>query len=77
MRGACRSTREPAAGAGIALLTRSYVRGDPRFVPVLPHLAPPPNELWAVTHQDLRGAARVVAAMRWLETLVRKAEGPP
>lgn len=64
-----------AAGAGIALLTNSYVRGDPRFVPILPRLAPPSSDLWAVTHQDLRGAARVAAAMRWLEELVRRSEG--
>lgn len=66
-----------AAGAGIALLTRSYVRGDPRFAPVLPGLEPPPSEIWAVTHQDLRASARVVAALRWLEQLVRHTEGPP
>jgi DNA-binding transcriptional LysR family regulator len=63
-----------AAGAGIALLTSAYVRGDHRFVPVLPRLAPPPSELWTVTHQDLRGVARVVAALRWLEELVRSSE---
>lgn len=65
-----------AAGAGIALVTRSYVRGDPRFVRVLPRLEPPPREIWAATHQDLRGSARVVAALRWLEELVRESEGP-
>jgi len=66
-----------AAGAGIALLTVSVVRGDPRLVQVLPGLEPPANEIWAVTHADLRASARVVAALRWLEQLVRATEGPP
>jgi DNA-binding transcriptional LysR family regulator len=61
-----------AAGAGIALLTASVVRNDPRYAPVLPRLEAPPNELWAVTHPDLRSAARVTAALRWLEQLVRE-----
>jgi DNA-binding transcriptional LysR family regulator len=65
-----------AAGAGIALLTRSYVRGDPRFAPLLPGIEAPQSEIWAVTHQDLRGSARVAAALRWLERLVRETEGP-
>ena len=61
-----------AAGAGIALLTASYVRDDPRFEPVLPRLAPPPNEIWAVTHSDLRAAARISAVLRWLERVIRE-----
>jgi DNA-binding transcriptional LysR family regulator len=64
-----------AAGAGVALLTRSYVRGDPRYERVLPLLEPPATELWAVTHQDLRGAARVTAVLHWIERLVRETEG--
>jgi DNA-binding transcriptional LysR family regulator len=65
-----------AAGAGIALLTASYVRGDPAFAPVLPSLRPPANEIWAVTHPDLRSTARVAAVLRWLEDLVLATEGP-
>jgi len=65
-----------AAGAGIALLTVSTVRGDPAFSPVLPSLRPPDNEIWAVTHPDLRTSARVVAVLRWLEQLVLEREGP-
>jgi hypothetical protein len=42
---------------------------------VLPTLRPPPNEIWAVTHPDLRSAARVVAVLRWLEELVVATEG--
>jgi DNA-binding transcriptional LysR family regulator len=64
-----------AAGAGIAILTLGTVKGDPRYVKVLPQLEPPPNELWEVTHSALRTSARVVAALRWLEQLVRKTYG--
>jgi DNA-binding transcriptional LysR family regulator len=64
-----------AAGAGIASLTASYVRDDPRYVRVLPRLEPPPNDLWAVTHPDLRSTARVAAVLRFLEQLVREVEG--
>jgi DNA-binding transcriptional LysR family regulator len=63
------------AGAGIALLTASAVRGDPAFSPVLPSLRPPANEIWAVTHPELRSAARVAAVLRWLEELVLASEG--
>jgi DNA-binding transcriptional LysR family regulator len=64
-----------AAGAGIAILTLGTVKGDPRYVKVLPQVEPPPNELWEVTHSALRTSARVVAALRWLEQLVRKTYG--
>jgi DNA-binding transcriptional LysR family regulator len=63
-----------AAGAGIGLLTASFVRGDPRFVPVLPRLELPMNELWAVTHPDLRSNVRIIATLRWLEQLVQRSE---
>ena len=65
-----------AAGAGIALLTVSAVRGDPAYAAVLPALRPPQAEIWAVTHPGLRKAARVAAVLRWLEELVRATEGP-
>lgn len=61
-----------AAGAGIALLTASRVRGDARFTRVVPEAAPPPDEVWAVTHPGLRASARVAVALRWLEQLVRE-----
>lgn len=64
-----------AAGAGIALLTASAVRGDPAFTPVLPSLRPPAAEIWAVTHPELRTSARVSAVLRWLEELVLAKEG--
>jgi DNA-binding transcriptional LysR family regulator len=66
-----------AAGAGIALLTMSAVRNDPAFAAVLPSLRAPTNDIWAVTHPDLRATARVVAVLRWLEQLVSASEGPP
>lgn len=59
-----------AAGAGLALLTSVFVRGDPRLELVLPRLQPPPTEVWAVTHPDLRSSARVVAMLHWIEKLV-------
>ncbi|WP_242333761.1 LysR substrate-binding domain-containing protein [Anaeromyxobacter sp. SG66] len=65
-----------AAGAGIALLTVSTVRDDPAFAPVLPSLRPPANEIWAVTHPELRSTARVATVLRWLEALVLASEGP-
>jgi DNA-binding transcriptional LysR family regulator len=65
-----------AAGAGIALLTASAVRGDPAYTAVLPALRPPYAEIWAVTHPRLRTVARVAAVLRWLEELVLATEGP-
>ncbi len=59
-----------AAGGGIALLSVGFARADPRLQRILPQLAPPPLELWAVTHGDLRASARVTAVLRWLDRLV-------
>lgn len=64
-----------AGGAGIALLSSAFVRNDHRFEPVLPSVRPPPLELWAVTHGDLRASARVSATLRWLERLVLEGGG--
>jgi len=61
-----------AAGTGVALLTQSYVRGDARFEPLLPRLEPPSGELWAVTHSDLRAAARIAVVLRWLQQVIRE-----
>jgi DNA-binding transcriptional LysR family regulator len=61
-----------AAGAGVALLTADIAGADPRYVRVLPRLEAPTLEVWAVTHPDLRSSARVTAALRWLEQLVRR-----
>jgi DNA-binding transcriptional LysR family regulator len=61
-----------AAGAGIAFLNHSYLRPDTPVARVLPDLEPPASEMWALTHPDLRSAARVAAALRWLEELVRE-----
>ncbi len=64
-----------AAGAGIALFAISFVQSDPRFVNVLPRLEAPAREMWLVTHADLRASARVAAAARFVEGLVRRSEG--
>ena len=66
LHGAC------AAGAGIALISSAFARGDARLEPVLPALEPPALELWAVTHADLRSTARVATTLRWLEELVQR-----
>ncbi|MCE9573134.1 MAG: LysR family transcriptional regulator [Deltaproteobacteria bacterium] len=55
-----------AAGAGIALVGTFIAPHEPRLVPVLPALQPPPRDLWLVMHQDLRGTARVAAVSAWL-----------
>jgi DNA-binding transcriptional LysR family regulator len=61
-----------AAGAGIAPVITAYVRNDARFVQVLPRLPAPSNDIWWVTHPDLRASARVGAVIHWLEALVRE-----
>jgi DNA-binding transcriptional LysR family regulator len=50
-----------AAGHGIALLPDYVGAREPRLRRLLPRLLGPTRELWFVTHQDLRGNARVVA----------------
>ncbi len=62
-----------AAGAGVALISEAFIRNDPRYQRVLPRLQPPSDDLWAVTHADLRAAARVTVTLRWLDQLVREA----
>jgi DNA-binding transcriptional LysR family regulator len=62
-----------AAGAGIALISEAFLRGDARYQRILPRLQPPSDDLWAVTHADLRSAARVTVTLRWLDQLVREA----
>jgi DNA-binding transcriptional LysR family regulator len=61
-----------AAGAGVALLSRAFVEGDPRYVRALPRLATPELELWSAAHGDLRASARVTATLRFIEALVRR-----
>ncbi len=65
-----------AAGGGIALLARSYVHDDPRFVNVVPRVEPPASDMWLVMHADLRSSARVSAARRFIEGLVKRSEHP-
>lgn len=56
-------------GFGLALLP-SIVEDHEPLVPVLPRLASMTREVWAVTHQDLRKAARVALVMEWLANVL-------
>jgi len=53
-------------GHGIALLPTFVAAREPKLLPVLPRLAGPTREVWAVTHADLRTSARTVAFVNWL-----------
>jgi DNA-binding transcriptional LysR family regulator len=62
------------AGLGIAAVADVIARGEPGFTRVLPRVAPPEREAWAVLHPDLRSSARVSAVLAWLgEVLAGKA----
>ncbi|HXK19372.1 MAG TPA: LysR substrate-binding domain-containing protein, partial [Polyangiaceae bacterium] len=50
-----------AEGHGVALLPEYVGAREPRLRRLLPRLLGPARELWFVTHQDLRGNARVAA----------------
>lgn len=50
-------------GLGIALLA-TFAGAE--LTPVLPRVAPPPRDVWAVTHRDVRKMARVVVVTDWL-----------
>jgi DNA-binding transcriptional LysR family regulator len=58
-----------ASGHGLAVLPELLAQQEPRLISVLPRAALPTRELWAVTHQDLRHSARVMAVMDWLVRL--------
>jgi DNA-binding transcriptional LysR family regulator len=70
-----RSTTTPvlvaacASGLGLAVLPELLAQQVPSLVSVLPRATLPTGALWAVTHQDLRHSARVVAVMDWLARL--------
>ena len=53
-------------GLGIALLGTVVAAREPRLVPVLPSVQPPPREAWLVVHQDTRRTPRVAAVLDWL-----------
>jgi DNA-binding transcriptional LysR family regulator len=54
------------AGFGIGITSRVLAREHPELVPVLPDLTPPMPEVWLLYHADLKGAARVRAALDFL-----------
>jgi DNA-binding transcriptional LysR family regulator len=58
-----------AAGYGLTVLGTMIAEHDPRLIRVLPRLTISKDDIWAVTHPDLRRSARVVAVLRWLETV--------
>ncbi len=59
-----------AEGFGIALLPCFVMGTETRIARILPRLAGPVRELWAVTHEDLRRNARVMTFVRWLTALL-------
>jgi DNA-binding transcriptional LysR family regulator len=58
--------RACVAGHGIALLPRFVSPSEPGLVELLPRLAGPTREAWAVTHRDLRRSPRVSLLIDWL-----------
>ena len=61
-----------AAGHGLALLPTFVARRSPELVQVAPRTPGPSRDLWAVTHSQLRGNARVAQVMRWLADVVAR-----
>jgi DNA-binding transcriptional LysR family regulator len=61
------------AGLGIAAVADIIARGEPGIVRVLPRVAPPEREAWAVLHPDLRASARVNAVLAWLAEVLATA----
>jgi DNA-binding transcriptional LysR family regulator len=59
-----------AAGLGLAALPVPFAENERRLVRVFPDLVISTIDLWAVTHQDLRRNAAVVAVIAWLAEVV-------
>jgi DNA-binding transcriptional LysR family regulator len=59
-----------AEGHGIALLPVFVAAREPRLRRLLPRVAGPTRDLWAVTHADMRANARVEVFIAWLLRLV-------
>lgn len=55
-----------AEGLGIALLGTFVAAREPRLVPVLPAVQPPPRDAWVVVHEDVRKRARIRVMLDWL-----------
>jgi DNA-binding transcriptional LysR family regulator len=64
-----------AEGLGLALLPLFAEGREPRLRRLFARVAGPSRELWAVTHADLRGNARVGAFVEWLRDVL--AAPPP
>jgi DNA-binding transcriptional LysR family regulator len=64
--------RACVSGLGVGLFPVFVEPAEPRLVRLLPRVAPPPRDLWAVTHEALRGNARVRAVLDWLVALFQK-----
>jgi DNA-binding transcriptional LysR family regulator len=64
------------AGVGIAALPDRVALAEPGVERVLPRIAPPEREAWAVFHPDLRRSARVNAVLAWVEEVLRQAPAP-
>ncbi len=63
------------AGHGIALLPSFIAAHEPDLVPVLPRLAGPTRDLWAVAHSAMRRNARVALVLSWLDELLGELPG--
>lgn len=62
------------AGLGIMACAARIAAAEPGLARVLPRVALPAREVWAVYHPDLRGSARVGAVLDWLAATLRAAE---
>lgn len=58
-----------AEGHGIALLGTFVGPREPRLLPIMPAVRPPPRDAWLVVHEAVRKRARVAAVMDWLARL--------
>jgi DNA-binding transcriptional LysR family regulator len=64
-----------AAGHGLALLPSFIAGHEPDLVPVLPRLAGPTRDVWAVAHTAMRRNARVALILAWLSSVVERGLG--
>ena len=63
------------AGLGVAAVAEIIARGEPGLARILPRVALPEREAWAVLHPDLRGSARINAVLEWLGEVLAGAAG--
>ncbi len=61
-----------AEGHGIALLPVFVAAREPRLRKLLPRVAGPSRDLWAVSHTDMRANARVETFVSWLLRVVAR-----